>query len=172
MNKKQLRAEMKSIRSNLSSQRKKEAKNDLFSAFCARLKPYRRVLSFSSIFDEICLQDLNSYLCQNNKLCLLTLEGAIYQVDHLFETRTNAKGWIEPNPCMCEGLSLDQIDCVLVPGLAFDLDCNRLGYGKGVYDRLLSKRNLTSIGIGFKEQLVAKVPTESHDQKVHEILLF
>lgn len=55
---------------------------------------------------------------------------------------------------------------ILVPGVAFDRSGNRLGRGRGYYDRFLSRpqnRNLTKIGVCWEIQLVDEVPTESHD---------
>jgi len=54
---------------------------------------------------------------------------------------------------------------IIVPGLAFDKAGNRLGRGKGYYDRFLSKHMVNSlkIGVGFSIQCLDKVPYESHD---------
>jgi 5-formyltetrahydrofolate cyclo-ligase len=57
------------------------------------------------------------------------------------------------------------IDLVLVPGVAFDEACGRLGMGGGFYDRLLPRLQpgTTAIGLAFDEQVVSEVPVESHD---------
>ncbi len=55
---------------------------------------------------------------------------------------------------------------ILLPGLAFDRSGNRIGRGKGYYDRFLSKtqhRDMLKIGIGWEFQLVEDCPSESHD---------
>lgn len=71
-----------------------------------------------------------------------------------------------------------QIDVVLVPGLAFDADGGRLGFGAGYYDRLLGRLNdssenrrlpLVMIGVSFSP-LVEAVPTEEHDVAMTHIL--
>lgn len=56
-------------------------------------------------------------------------------------------------------------DVVVVPGLAFTVDGDRLGQGGGWYDRFLSNTmpGCTTIGVGFDMQLVDSVPTEPHD---------
>lgn len=57
-----------------------------------------------------------------------------------------------------------EIDTVLVPGLAFDLAGNRLGFGAGYYDRFLDEsRPLQVIGVGFDWQVVSQLPAEPHD---------
>ncbi len=59
------------------------------------------------------------------------------------------------------------IDFVIVPGLAFDKNGNRMGRGKGYYDRLLlGMPHVKKIGVCFSHQLVDFVPTEAHDIKL------
>lgn len=65
----------------------------------------------------------------------------------------------------------DDIDVIIVPGLAFDKDGFRLGRGKGFYDRFLTKhKNLIKIGYGYDFQLIDKVPTEPHDIRMDYII--
>ena len=53
---------------------------------------------------------------------------------------------------------------VIVPGTAFDNNCNRMGYGGGYYDRFLYKNpNLTKIGIAYDFQIFDTIPVESYD---------
>jgi 5-formyltetrahydrofolate cyclo-ligase len=69
-------------------------------------------------------------------------------------------------------LPLNQLDFVLVPGVAFDPSGRRLGRGKGFYDRLLAETNNSCIkcGVALDEQLVAAIPAESHDVSMNFIL--
>lgn len=55
------------------------------------------------------------------------------------------------------------LDAVIVPGVAFDRHCNRMGRGKGFYDRLLSSGNLYTIGVCHDCQLLDEIPCEPHD---------
>ena len=52
---------------------------------------------------------------------------------------------------------------VLVPGLAFTRTGDRLGRGKGFYDRYLANYPGIKIGLAFREQLLEDIPTEAHD---------
>lgn len=65
---------------------------------------------------------------------------------------------------------LKQIDIVLVPGIAFDKSKNRLGRGKGYYDRYFMSKNVTKVGICYDFQLLENVPTETHDIKMDIII--
>jgi 5-formyltetrahydrofolate cyclo-ligase len=62
----------------------------------------------------------------------------------------------------------EKIDLVVVPAVAFDEDCNRLGMGKGFYDRFLSRVKGKKVGVAYDFQLLPSggIPTEGHDQKV------
>ncbi|MDD4457025.1 MAG: 5-formyltetrahydrofolate cyclo-ligase [Syntrophotalea acetylenica] len=57
------------------------------------------------------------------------------------------------------------LDLILVPGVAFDLFGNRLGYGKGFYDRVLclGSRSAISVGLCYEMQLLDELPVEDHD---------
>ena len=66
-----------------------------------------------------------------------------------------------------------EIDLVLVPGVAFDLGCHRLGRGGGFYDRFLSRAELNRaflIGVGFGPQLVSMVQRAGHDRPVDAVV--
>lgn len=70
----------------------------------------------------------------------------------------------------CAEIALDKFDLVLVPGMAFDLHGNRLGRGRGFYDRLLEEVSGIKCGVGYDFQLLEKIPAEPHDAKVDFIL--
>ncbi len=75
-------------------------------------------------------------------------------------------GIYEPEVTDDTTISISDVDLVLAPGLAFDNKGNRLGYGGGYYDRLLSSkaRHTCVIGLAFSEQLVESVPHDDYDQ--------
>lgn len=62
-------------------------------------------------------------------------------------------------------ISSEQLDCVMVPGVAFDRNGGRLGNGAGYYDRLLKgvRADAVLIGVCFESQLIEQVAMESHD---------
>lgn len=69
----------------------------------------------------------------------------------------------------CEEIPLARFDLALVPGVAFDLRGNRLGRGRGFYDRLLEKIRGVKCGVSYDFQLLETLPTEAHDAKVNFI---
>ena len=62
--------------------------------------------------------------------------------------------------------NLDSIDIILVPLLAIDNNGNRLGYGKGYYDRFLMKTKALKIGLVFDDFVLNEIPIENHDIKL------
>ena len=62
------------------------------------------------------------------------------------------------------------VDLIIVPGLAFDRERNRLGYGKGHYDKLLPELNIPAIALAYDFQIVEKLPAEEHDIKMTKIV--
>lgn len=79
-------------------------------------------------------------------------------------------GAMEP----AEGRALDvaELDLVVVPGVAFDRSCGRVGYGGGYYDRLLDKRRqgVAAIAIAFALQIVDRVPSGAIDRRIDGVV--
>lgn len=64
----------------------------------------------------------------------------------------------------------EDIDLILVPGIAFDNNNNRLGRGKAYYDKLLKKTKAYKIGICFDFQLIESVPVDEHDVRMDLVI--
>lgn len=75
-------------------------------------------------------------------------------------------------PAIQKLINLEDLDLVIVPGLAFDKKGNRLGRGKGYYDYFLDKLTdkSRSIGLAFDFQILPVVPTTSRDVSVHKVI--
>ncbi len=71
---------------------------------------------------------------------------------------------------MSPEMELNQLDLVLVPGVAFDARGGRLGRGRGFYDRLLAAVRGTKCGVAFDEQIVNAVPVGPQDIPLNCIL--
>lgn len=73
-------------------------------------------------------------------------------------------GILEP-PASWPEVSFDDVDVIIVPGVAFDRNCYRIGYGKGFYDRMLKQRKADShvVGVIFDELFYDTLPLEEHD---------
>jgi 5-formyltetrahydrofolate cyclo-ligase len=67
-------------------------------------------------------------------------------------------------------LELNLLDAVLVPGRGFTTAGDRIGRGKGIYDRLLKGIRARTVGIAFRCQMVPHLPREPHDIRLDEVL--
>jgi len=65
---------------------------------------------------------------------------------------------------------LPDIDLIIVPGIAFDLNNNRMGRGKAYYDRFLRSIEAMKIGICFRFQLFTEVPCDENDIKMDKVI--
>lgn len=77
----------------------------------------------------------------------------------------NSYGVLEPI-----GEEERDIDLIICPGVAFDKDNNRLGYGRGYYDKYLKDKDIYKIGICYKEQVVDKIDIDDFDIKMDMIV--
>ena len=66
-------------------------------------------------------------------------------------------------PSSEEQIDPSEIEFAVIPGVAFDSECNRMGRGKGFYDKLLPFLKCPKIGIGYDFQIVGKIPCEEFD---------
>ncbi|MGL5311680.1 MAG: 5-formyltetrahydrofolate cyclo-ligase [Peptostreptococcaceae bacterium] len=83
-----------------------------------------------------------------------------------------AYGIREPKEECSPKVDLKDIDVVIVPAVAYDEDCYRLGYGGGFYDRFLEKLrdDAVTVGIAFDLQIFDSVPKETHDAQLNYII--
>ena len=70
-----------------------------------------------------------------------------------------------------EWTDLDKVELIVVPGVAFDPTGNRMGRGRGFYDRLLkSTPNAMKVGVAYDFQLLDKIPVEPHDVPMDSVI--
>ena len=88
------------------------------------------------------------------------------------DVRKGAYGILEPCSEKLRKVNDSEIDLVIVPGVAFDINRQRLGYGAGYYDRFLKKLrpDCIKIGIAFDIQIMDIIPVETHDIKMDAII--
>lgn len=124
---------------------------------------------FSAIKNE---PDL-SPLFKDNKIFLLPKVVG----DRLIYVRYNPKellvkselGILEPKGMKDES---NLLNLIIIPGIAFDLKGNRIGFGKGYFDRFLSSQKSTYvIGVAYPFQIQTKIITTEYDVPVNEVLV-
>ena len=73
-------------------------------------------------------------------------------------------------PSSGEEIRIGAVDLIVVPGMGFDAQGNRLGRGKGFYDRLLASEGPLKVGVCFDFQLFERIPVEPHDRPVDRVV--
>lgn len=92
-------------------------------------------------------------------------ELIFYRVLNVSDLKPGAFGIPEPAPDG-PGIDINELEVIFIPGIAFDRQKGRLGYGGGFYDRVLSDYRGIKIGIAFSFQIVDELPLEEHDIRV------
>jgi len=124
------------------------------------------IMLFASFRTEVdTIQIIKKALAAGKRIIMPKIKGTnlfLYEIQDL-EKDTSAGTWgiLEPNEQ--RPASLDSVDLMIVPGLAFDDLGNRLGYGAGYYDRIISRYNGPTIALAFEVQIVPRVPVTDHD---------
>lgn len=90
------------------------------------------------------------------------------QVTPKTQYQKSAFGILEPQAA--SPIEVQQFDLLVVPGVAFTHSGQRLGYGGGFYDRLLSHYTGPTVSLAFRRQLLDQLPIEPHDQLIQHIL--
>lgn len=132
------------------------------------------VLLYHSLPDEVDTRDFTRYWSTRKCILLPTVKGNEIELHRFAGEDSLSEGAFGVQESTGE-LFTDYatIDLAVIPGVAFDAKGNRLGRGKGFYDRLLERlknHNIYKIGVCFDFQKVDEVPVEAHDIPMDEIL--
>ena len=95
-----------------------------------------------------------------------------YRVDTAAELLLSRWGLYEPPRDLARLVEPAHIDLVIVPGVAFTANGERLGRGRGHYDRFLASlsQHAATIGICFTNRLLPSLPTEPHDRRIDQVI--
>lgn len=177
--KKNIRKKMHKIRESMSNTERMKKSDQI----CERVENFiheenlRSIMVFVGMKNEVDTLSLIDRLIDYEKIVLapvmdeVTKELLPYRlIDHENELVRNDYGIYEPHPQICELFPIEQIELVLVPGLAFDKNGHRVGYGGGYYDRFLKKCSRAIwLGLAYEKQLTDHIPHEKWDVPVEMI---
>lgn len=165
MEKREIRRRIKNLRLMLSELEKEAAAEEVFSRLekTAAFMMADNVLMYHSLPDELStIRFLKKW--QNRKHFFLPrVNGVNLEILPYEESRLELGSFHIEEPTGNDLTDIDDIELMVVPAVAFDRKGNRLGRGKGFYDRLLATSKATKVGVGYEFQLLDSIPSESYD---------
>ena len=168
--KKELRKEIIYLRDNLEDRYNKSMiiKNKIMNLDI--YKNSKVIALYSSMKSEVDTKELIKESLELGKKVLLPRilnknKMIFIEINKDTNYERNTFGVLEPI-----GIEEKNIDLMIIPGVAFDKANNRLGYGRGYYDKYLKDKDLYKIGICFHEQLVDNIEVDEHDIKMDLII--
>lgn len=129
-----------------------------------------------SIFPEVETKAIIAHAwSQGKKVAVPKCEAQLRQMDFRILTDFSQlecvySGLLEPRVDQTVYVPQEELDLLIVPGLAFDVRGHRLGFGGGYYDRYLSRYTGNTLSLAFKEQVITHFPTENHDLPIGKII--
>ena len=129
----------------------------------------RSVLFYAPLTDELDLSPLWEHALSAGKTVALPRfnqeadDYSAYAVSSLTDPLAQGKFGIPEPGADSSPIPLNQLDLIMVPGVAFDPSGRRIGRGRGYYDRILAKVRGTKCGVAYEQQILAEVPVEPHD---------
>lgn len=136
--------------------------------------PYNTILLYHALPDEvntnILLEKLSNRLGGDKRIILPVVSGDVLILKEYVpeEVATGYMNILEPQEGEC--IDPSEIEIAVIPGVAFDPLCNRMGRGKGFYDKLLPYIKCRTIGIGFDFQIVDNIPCEEFDKPLDMVV--
>ena len=170
--KKELRNAVREKLKNLTDEEKAKKSSGIFSEILGleQYKTARNVFCFLSDFNEPYTIDFIKKAIKQGKTVFVPKlfgdEMKAIEIDVDTEFWYNGYGILEPK----DGNEGNKFDFTVVPMLAFDEDLNRLGRGKGYYDKFLSKSKTFKCGVAFDCQKVEKIDAEETDVKLDVVI--
>lgn len=166
LTKQDIRKNIAQLKHSFSAEQKDTESNEILHTL-ESLDCFRQasaILLYHSLPDEVNTHEFIKKWSNHKTILLPVVTGSELAV-RKFSPDTMTKGAYgieEPNGT--DVTNYDTIELVIVPGVAFDKKGNRLGRGKGYYDKLLPKlTNAKKIGICYSFQLCEHIPNEKHD---------
>lgn len=161
-----IRARMRALKAQLTDERRAEAAEAVFAALerTGLFQRARRILLYCSLPDELPTRAFLDKWAGRKQLFLPRVNGDMLELLPYDKERLRAGAYMIDEPEGDDTADVGSMHLVVLPGVAFDCRGNRLGRGKGFYDRLLAGKSVATVGVGYDFQLVdGLLPAEPHD---------
>lgn len=179
LNKKNIREEIIDKRNNLILDIKQNYDSLIFEEIINSeiYKKSKKIFTYISFGSEVDTIKLIKYSFSNNKEVYVpkinkqTKDMIALKIHNFNNMSVDKWGIIEPKNVDKTNIGTD-FDLIIMPGIAFDKQGNRIGYGGGYYDKYISKLNNASnlLALAYDFQIIQDIESESHDIKVDFIL--
>lgn len=172
MEKSEIRRKIKAMRSMLLESEKMAAADEVFARLeqTAAFLMADRILMYHSLPDELSTRAFLDKWKNRKHFYLPRVNGVNLEILPYDETRLELGAFHIEEPTGSTTVDPDEIELIVVPGVAYDKNGNRLGRGKGFYDRLLAETGATKVGVGYEFQIFDSIPTEPHDVKMDMVI--
>ncbi len=175
--KKETRKNIIKERDNLNTETKKSMDNKIIEKLIMS-ETYKRARGIfiyigfgSEINTKIIIQDALKSEKEVYVPKVIKKDMILIKIDSLENLVTSSYGILEPIGDKSD-FDVNKLDLIIMPGVAFDEMCNRLGYGGGYYDKFLEQNNIEckKIALAYELQVLDKLEVEVHDIKVDLII--
>lgn len=165
MEKSHIRKKINAMRRMLSEEERLSAAEDVFARLeqTAAFLMADKVLMYHSLPDELSTRGFLKKWGDRKHFFLPRVNGVNLDILPYEESRLELGSFHIEEPVGTDTVDPSEIELMIIPAVAYDRRGNRLGRGKGFYDRLLSEAKATKIGIGYEFQLIDELPVEEHD---------
>lgn len=137
----------------------------------------KNILFYISYDNEVNTHNIIKKTIKSNKEVYVPISDVknknliISKLEDWDDLSAGAYNILEPKLNIQKNFSSDEIDLVIVPGVVFDINGNRVGHGMGYYDRLLHRlKKSTKIGLAFEFQIINRIDIQKHDIPVDKII--
>lgn len=175
-NKKEIRAYIRALKKQYSNEELVELSRPVTDKLLKhkKVKEAQTILMYYSLADEVYTHDTITKLVNMNKTVLLprVIDDENMIICHYKSDKDLSEGAFHiMEPIGEEFTDYNKIELCIVPGMSFDSNNNRLGRGKGYYDRFLAKvPNSYKIGVCFDFQKLKEIPSGKYDINVDEVI--
>jgi 5-formyltetrahydrofolate cyclo-ligase len=175
-NKKEIRAYIRALKKQYSNEELIELSRPVTDKLLKhkKVKEAQTILMYYSLADEVYTHDTITKLVNMNKTVLLprVIDDENMIICHYKSDKDLSEGAFHiMEPIGEEFTDYNKIELCIVPGMSFDSNNNRLGRGKGYYDRFLAKvPNSYKIGVCFDFQKLKEIPSGKYDINVDEVI--
>lgn len=167
-----IRQHIRDMKSGLSLSQKQVQADAVFDKIelLPEFQKANNIFIYWSLPDELPTQAFIGKWCEKKQFFLPAIVGNGMVLKHYSPSESLLKGShgiMEPDSLIDFN---GEVELGIIPGIAFDEHKNRLGRGKGYYDRFFSNNQSLKIGVCFDFQLLETLPVLLHDVKMDKIV--